>query len=217
MYWHRNRRKVPENSQKQVGHLCARFGREKWIRIKILMLPFITISAAMTKLPFHGCEKNYIRETCKGICCHSSVSPSGIIVSVLPEEEKVLTEQGAEIVNGQIQAVDKRCPFKLKGSELCALHDKGLKPFGCRVSPFSLNKTGTLIIRNRYRLMRCYNAGPKIPAYIAFAQSLITLIGGRHYGILKMYLDNGGGNMMFTVSKELINKLRLNETLKEVK
>lgn len=178
------------------------------------MLPFITISAPMARLPFHGCEKDYIKQICKGVCCHSSISKSGIIVSVLPEEEAGLKKLGAEIKGGLIQAIDRRCPFKTIGTELCSLHNKGLKPFGCRISPFSLNNTGTLIIRNRYRLIRCYNKGPKIPAYVAFKSSLIELFGDKEYQDIKNAFDSDLTSYTTTINEIVLHKLRMNEGLK---
>jgi hypothetical protein len=66
------------------------------------------------------------------------------------------------------------CPFKTAAG-YCGTHMS--KPFGCRVSPFTLNRSGTLIVRNRYRLLKCYKAKGSLPAWRAHSQSLREIIG----------------------------------------
>jgi len=75
---------------------------------------------------------------------------------------------------------DKRglCPFK-NDNGLCNTHTD--KPFGCRASPFTLTTKGTLIVRNRYRMLKCYNTKDAIPVYEAHKESLLAIIGSSGY------------------------------------
>lgn len=83
--------------------------------------------------------------------------------------------RGQRVVEGRLVTPAKRCPFQTDAN-LCGIHFTPDKPFGCIASPFTLNANNTLIVRNRYRLLRCYKDGTA-PAYKAFAASLTLLFG----------------------------------------
>jgi hypothetical protein len=57
------------------------------------------------------------------------------------------------------------------------------KPFGCIASPFTLNRSGTLVVRNRYRMLVCYvpkareDRDDHPPAFEAFRASLDLIYG----------------------------------------
>lgn len=138
----------------------------------------IKVSNKMAQLPFNGCDPEYIRNVCKASCCQSS--KMGTMITIHPYEEiNLIYKYNVKIENGFLQPDrynKKVCPFKTYDN-LCKLHHTNDKPFGCIASPFTLNKNDTLIVRNRYKLLKCYNDGNKIPAYKAFRSSLDMLFG----------------------------------------
>jgi Fe-S-cluster containining protein len=159
----------------------------------------IKISAAMARQPFHGCEPDYIKEVCKGACCRHSTR--GAVVHVLPNERDSIIDRGGEITaDGLLRPVDNQCPFQTQNN-LCGIHEQ--KPFGCRVSPFTLNKNNTLIVRNRYRLLKCYRDGD-LPAYKAFRDSLTELFGEEKTSYIENHLDNGGGDLMVEIDADKV-------------
>jgi hypothetical protein len=88
---------------------------------------------------------------------------------------------------------------------LCGLHFTPDKPFVCATGPFHLNAHGKLILRNRYKLLRCYRDGQghpgnvAPPAYRAFGGSLAILLGDEQYEKLVAHLDGGGGDTFVTL------------------
>jgi hypothetical protein len=60
---------------------------------------------------------------------------------------------------------------------MCKLHESPDKPTGCIISPFTINKSDTLIVRNRYRRLPCFKAAGAIPVHRAHHQSLVTMFG----------------------------------------
>lgn len=154
----------------------------------------VVVSAASMRQEFNGCEPDYIRDVCHASCCRSSTDPSGIRVAVAPVEVIALARRGAVVVDGMIEAVARRCPFQ-EADGLCRLHGTGDKPFGCIASPFVLTSRGTLVVRNRYRLLRCYRDGHRRPAYVAFRSSLDLLFGGIEANRIARHLDAGGGDL----------------------
>jgi len=156
----------------------------------------VKISAAHMRQIFHGCEPDYIRDVCHGACCRSSTEPSGVRIALLPAEVERFTGKGLPVVGGYLQPVpgQRRCPHQQAGSNLCGLHDTPDKPFGCIASPFILTARDTLIVRNRYRLLKCYRDG-ELPAYRAFAASLVLLFGREEASAITRHLDSGGGDI----------------------
>lgn len=133
----------------------------------------INVSVAMMHQQFHPCSISFIKNVCKGYCCEGT---TGLSIPVVEGEEQDRIESlGATIQDG-LMYPDERglCPFK-NNDGLCAINDK--KPFSCTVSPFSLNKTDTLIVRNRYRMLLCYKCENSMPAYLAHRWSLVSIFG----------------------------------------
>ena len=87
------------------------------------------------------------------------------------------------------------------------------KPFGCIASPFTLTKRDVLVVRNRYRLLRCYRDGV-LPAYRAFASSLVLLFGADVANILTEHLDRGGGDIWLPMPDTTHGFLRDGDTRK---
>ena len=173
----------------------------------------VKVSAASARQRFHGCEPGYIATVCRAACCRSSTSASGINVAIGTREQLVIEALGGVVTDGMLGAVNRRCPFE-SPTHLCELHERGLKPFGCQASPFTLNANGTLIIRNRYRLLKCYNDdrdGEPPPAYQAFAQSLVALFGSGEAARLTLWLDDGrNGDTAGWMLRDAYNALNAN-------
>lgn len=176
------------------------------------MVP-IKISAKMARQGFHECEAGYIKDVCHGACCRHSTR--GAVVHVLDSEREALSDVQIDAA-GMLVPVNGRCPFQTK-DELCGLHGRKEKPFGCQASPFTINKTGTLIIRNRYRMFKCYKDGGK-PAYQAFSQSLVAIFGPDEAERIKTHLDGGGGDITANAPKWIHDAMmQKNATSKPVK
>jgi hypothetical protein len=129
----------------------------------------------MLRQNFHPCEAGFITGTCKGRCCEGG--QGGIKVAVHISEEDKVRSRGATVVGGYIQPDNRGlCPFKTQEG-FCGIHGTDAKPFGCCASPFTLNDNDTLIVRNRYRLLKCYNCEGSLPAYEAHRWSLEQIFG----------------------------------------
>ena len=174
----------------------------------------VKISAAMARLRFHGCDPDYIRDVCHAACCKTSSQKSGTLITINEDERAKIEARGGVVIDGRLQSPDKHCPFEDCTSHLCTLHFTPDKPFGCIASPFTLNKSGTLIVRNRYRLLRCYNVGPQLPAYIAFWASLDLIFGEAEAQRISDHLDAGGGDMAAQMPLASYQRLRSSDALK---
>lgn len=129
------------------------------------------------QLPFQGCDPEYIRTTCHGRCCHIKSHPQGTVVRVERDQQAVLVLRGAVFNEHDVMLTrNRKCMFHTDAG-LCALHGTGDKPRSCIQSPFMLTKNDTLIVRNRYKHLICFKAEPRLPAYKAFASSLVLLFG----------------------------------------
>jgi len=139
----------------------------------------IRVNIAALMQPFHACTADFIRDVCQARCCRSTTDPTGIAVVVTKDEAVRLRLRGAYIddATGRIAPVNRRCPFQHGKTHLCILHGTDDKPHGCIISPFTINDNDTLIVRNRYRLLPCFQADGAVPVYEAHAQSLIMLFG----------------------------------------
>ncbi len=131
----------------------------------------VKISIKYMKQKFHPCEIEYIKNVCHGRCCEGN---NGLMVTIHETEKSKYELNDIEIENGFIK--DKNngiCPFK--NHYLCSIHND--KPMGCRFSPFTLSENNILIVRNRYRLLKCYNTEDAIPIYLAHKWSLEQIFG----------------------------------------
>lgn len=131
---------------------------------------------------FRPCDPDFIRDVCHAKCCRSSTDPTGIAVVVSPVEAVRLRRRGATVDDdtGRVAPVARRCPFEDPTSHLCTIHADGEEPLGCVISPFTVNASGTLIVRNRYRLLPCFKADGAVPVAIAHRRSLVVLFGEEH-------------------------------------
>ena len=178
----------------------------------------VKVSAKSLRGRFNGCDSDYIANVCHGACCRTSSHPDGIIVSVDPSEVDLVTSGPIPIQltsKNMVVPVNKRCPNQTE-QNLCAAHGTPHKPFGCIASPFTINKNHTLIVRNRYRLLKCYNDGKKIPAYIAFRDSLVALFGEENTQRIEVHLDAGGGDLQVPMGDKIAALLlKKNESSKQ--
>lgn len=156
----------------------------------------VRISTAQLRQPFHGCEPEYIARTCHAACCRSSTSPTGTSIALLPLEARGMVARGLVVIDGLLQPTrgERRCPWQ-DYDNLCELHNTTDKPFGCIASPFILSSRDCLIVRNRYRRLRCYRDGD-LPAYRAFSASLVLLFGIAEAGRITAELDAGAGGQI---------------------
>jgi hypothetical protein len=157
----------------------------------------IIVSGAMLRQMFHPCEANFITGTCRGRCCESS---GGIMVAVHATEQAAIEAKGATVQNGFIVA-DSRglCPFKTDDG-FCGIHGRE-KPFGCQASPFTLNDNGTLIVRNRYRALKCYACEGALPAYQAHAWSLEAVLGKAEAERVSLLAAQGAEQIHATIAQ----------------
>lgn len=175
----------------------------------------VKISAAMARLEFIQCGPDCIAAGCKGNCCDAPSRPSGCMITINPDEQDRIEALGGVVKAGLLQPRpgEKGCPFKKDG--LCDLHASGQKPWGCIASPFTLNRNGTLIVRNRYRLLPCYrNEGPKAPAYLTFRSSLEIIFGPEETARIVAHLDAGGGDLIASIDPAIKAKLLQNDDIK---
>jgi hypothetical protein len=175
----------------------------------------IKISAASARQKFHGCTPDFILSTCKARCCDAPTRPTGTMITIHPTEQSRIESLGGVVVEGLLQSRPgcRVCPFK-QTDHLCGIHGIGTEPFGCIASPFTLNRNRTLIIRNRYRLLPCYDAGPRLPAYVAFRASLDMLFGGTEAARICDHLDGGGGDIVGQMPAQHVQMLQDNDQIK---
>jgi hypothetical protein len=158
-------------------------------------MPLVTISPAQMRQRFHGCTPDYIANVCHSACCNAPSRPSGVFVAITERERPAIELHGAVVTGGLLQPRpgERVCPFKTD-DYLCGLHHTPDKPIGCIASPFTLTNRDTVIVRNRYRLLRCYRDdrdGPAPPAYVAFGASLDRLFGQGQAQLICAILDRG--------------------------
>lgn len=148
----------------------------------------VRISLACLRQRFQPCEPDYIREVCHGRCCEGT---GRILVSIHPSEQARIEAHGAQVQNGfLVPAANGKCPFKTPEG-FCAIHENG-QPLGCLVSPFTLNARNMLIVRNRYRCLRCYRSAPApAPAYMVHRRSLLRLFGSAQYAEIVRVVELG--------------------------
>lgn len=176
----------------------------------------VKISAASARQPFNGCDPAFIRDVCHAKCCDAPTRPTGMLVTIHPSEQHRVETRGGVVKDGLLQPKPEArgCPFK-NDDHLCDLHFTPDKPFGCIASPFTLNKNNTLIVRNRYRLMPCYKAGKRIPAYRAFRASLMLIFGVEGAKKITAHLDGGGGDLVVSIPARIHAMLTENDAIKK--
>ncbi len=139
----------------------------------------VEVSGAMLCQTFQKCTKKFIKDVCMGRCCKSSDTIAQVIVH--SSETKRIKSLGAKVKDGFILPDERGlCPFHSSDTGLCTAHDD--KPFGCTASPFIMNPSNLLVVRNRYRRlkcykMKCYKGKDAVPVYEAHKWSLEQIFG----------------------------------------
>ena len=156
----------------------------------------IKISVKSLKQKFQICEPEYIKNVCHGRCCEGS---NGLMVTIHDSEKEKFEAMGVGIEGNFIKDDGCGiCPLKAE-SGLCSVHEE--KPFGCKSSPFTLNKNNTLIIRNRYRLLGCYNTPDAKPAYISHRWSLEQIFGKEETNNIIQKIESGSDDFYVDMDK----------------
>jgi DNA modification methylase len=170
----------------------------------------VKISVKSLQQLFQPCEPEYIKNVCHGRCCEGGKGQ--ILVTIHESEQKRIKELGGEVQDGFL--VDSEgcglCPFKKE--HLCSIHED--KPFGCKASPFTLNKNDTLIIRNRYRLLTCYKTPDAIPAYKAHRWSLEQIFGVKEVERIINEIEKGAEEVHAVMPSENYKMLKDNDDAK---
>ncbi len=170
----------------------------------------IKISSASLRQLFHPCDLDFIKNECNATCCEQSTGDT--LITVHPLERGNFEDW--ELNGNFLESVNGKCLYK--DNNLCGLHGTDKKPFGCIVSPFTLNSNNTLIVRNRYRLFKCYKVTEgKIPVYEAHRHSLVRLFGEEKTTEIINHLDNGGGDITVKMDYKTHKILRDNDRIKK--
>ena len=179
----------------------------------------VKISTKSMLQEFHPCTLNYIQNVCFGRCCESSM---GLSVVIHPLDNIDLISDKLQgigyIKNNHIYPnIGNVCPFKNNKTHTCNIHEN--KPMGCRFSPFTLTKSGTLIVRNRYRLLKCYckEKDGKLPAYKSHAWSLIQIFGEPVYRSICENIETGKGDFYVSITKTNLSILIGNTKIRNEK
>lgn len=177
----------------------------------------VKVSGASARLPFQPCEPRYIAEVCKARCCDAPTRPTGTLITIHESERAAVEALGVVVKDGLLQPRpgERRCPFKTD-DHLCGIHgSEGGEPFGCIASPFTLNANGTLIVRNRYKLLPCYGDGERLPAYVAHRASLDRIFGPAEAERLSRELDGGAKDVWAYMPEESYRMLTENDATKK--
>ena len=160
----------------------------------------IKISVRSLLQKFHPCEVGYIQTVCHGRCCEGS---GGLMVTIHNSEVDRIKSLGGIVENVFLKDTNGgKCQFKV--DDLCSIHNE--KPFGCKASPFTLTVNNVLIVRNRYRLLRCYDKDDGVPAYQAHRWSLEQIFGIEETRHIISEIENGVVDIFAVIDK---NKMQL--------
>jgi len=172
----------------------------------------VKISAKSLLQEFHSCDDEFVKNVCHGACCESHSGGRKTLITINPDEEEMIKDKGGIVVEGLLQAGDK-CPFKTLDNR-CAINET--KPFGCKASPFILTSKDTLIVRNRYRMLRCFRVKEdKVPAYKAFRASLDMLFGEEEAQRIVTHIETNKTDMEAKMPNGNYKKLKENDQIKK--
>lgn len=176
----------------------------------------IKVSAACARREFNGCEPEYIKNVCHAACCRNTRVPEGCMVSIHPTEEAAIVARGGVVKAGLLKPAPGTCgcTFQNRSTHLCDLHHTPDKPFGCRASPFTLNANHTLVVRYRYTKLRCFRDGRRLPAYVAFRESLDLILGAEQAQRVCDHFAAGGGDIVCQIKPAIAQMLLDNDDAK---
>lgn len=172
----------------------------------------VKISSKSARELFQGCSVDYIKHVCHGRCCWANnTGQPNHQIPVFPEEEERLRAHGAHIENGFMTPTGggERCQFQGEDG-LCTLHADNAKPLTCYLSPFVFNDSGTLVVKNRNRLLKCYQdeTVAHTPAYVAYKDSLVKIFGEDTASRICEALDSGSGDFTVPIDTEHYIKIQ---------
>jgi Fe-S-cluster containining protein len=174
----------------------------------------VKVSNKSMKIKFHGCDPDYIRNTCHAKCENSSGSSRFPTVIALMEDEKDYIMSIGGNLDGEelLYDTNHRCPFQTEDN-LCKLHHTAHKPFGCRISPLRLTDKNTLTIRTKYIYLGCHTKFKinGLPLYEAFRSSLDLLFGNNESNRIVKHLNESDKDIIGYVPIENYNKIKRNE------
>lgn len=179
----------------------------------------VRVSVPMAMQRFRPCDPEFIRDVCHARCCDAPGTEYGAKVSVFESELPVIQSHGGEVDERGFlkpREGEKGCPFKNRKTHLCKLHASGEKPSGCIASPFTFNSNRLLIVRNRYRLLKCYKAEGAIPVYRAHFPSLVLIFGATEADRIRGMLDDGydGKTIRADARAEVVHQMEVADAIK---
>lgn len=179
---------------------------------------WVKVSNKCARLKWNGCQEDYIRNVCNGRCCKGHKAGDGwLVITTLPCERARLRGLGVTLRNGGIapNPATGICPLQSTETGLCTEHLSNKKPLSCWLSPWKLSPQGVLIVRNRFKLFKCYREEPRLPTYVAYRASLEHAFGMGVTGELCKYLGSGGlRDILLQVSRAQFHSLLMTEILK---
>lgn len=164
---------------------------------------------------FNVCGLSFIHNRCHGYCCSSKSMPP----AVLDEDIKNITNLGGIVKdNILLMTGDNRCPMQLDNG-LCKLYTKDgdFRPYDCKKTPIIITKRGTVSIYFTFYSRKCRVSKfeEKVPAYIAFKDSLIAFLGSKElYDKCVKHFKENKTDFIITVTDELRTHLRKDSTSK---
>ena len=172
----------------------------------------VIVSGKQLRQLFHPCSEEYVRDVCRSRCCESS---DGVSIAVHPTERGRIERLGGTVENGYLVA-DSRglCPFKTDEGR-CRVHEN--KPLGCKASPFTFSDSGRVVVRNRYRRLRCFKCDGAVPAYEAHAWSLAAIFGPEEAGRIAAAARDGADDIAADMPESSARILADNHALRNGK
>ena len=182
----------------------------------------VQISEKSARLTFHDCTIGYILNVCQGRCCYcGSGKNKHTTVYAEPFQRDAIIKAGGKFTDmGVLETTkDGTCPFH-SPIGICELHQKGLKPRSCSISPWKLTKLNKITLRYRYPALRCYKHLPQKPAYKVFKAGLITMFGQELADKIEEHFDNNKGNFLVNMPDDiyrLMSGVNTHWSTKEIK
>lgn len=170
----------------------------------------VTITKKSAWLMFQGCTPDFIADTCHGRCCWvigDDGKPTTTIY-VEADQQAELINRGARLTDNVLQTVGGKCGFQHPADGFCTIHNRRaageyVKPRSCYISPWILSKHNKLMIRNRYKQLKCGRIS-KVPAYLAFYSGLVMLFGDSGANGISEHFTKGGGDLVLPLHVERI-------------
>jgi len=168
----------------------------------------VTITRKSANLMFQGCSPQFIADVCHGRCCWVIGDDGNPTTTIYVERDQraELTKRGAQFTNGILQTVGGKCGFQHPADGFCTIHNRRadgefVKPRSCYISPWILSKHDKLMIRNRYKQLKCGKVHT-VPAYLAFYSGLVMLFGDSVANEINIHFSEGGGDIMVPLPME---------------